>query len=105
MVLAIRNELLLIGREEKAKKKKVRAYVQDFTDYLPESLLIVNRITVPAQMRIGSRFQAEVPPSPSYRQLHRSMSEWLVWRGCTSDDHPTEEQLLRFRDLLGENRT
>jgi hypothetical protein len=48
----------LIGREEKAKKKKVRAYVQDFTDYLPESLLIVNRITVPAQMRVGARFQA-----------------------------------------------
>jgi hypothetical protein len=34
------------------------------------------------------------------------MEEWLVWNGSSHPELvPTEEQLLRFKELLGENRT
>jgi hypothetical protein len=34
------------------------------------------------------------------------MEEWLIWNGSTNpEQQPSEDQLLRFKELLGENRT
>lgn len=89
-------------REEKTKKRKVRAYVQDFTDYLPEALLMVNKTVIPPIVRTGERYQANVDVSPPLRTLHRPMEEWLVWAGSSNpEQQPSVDQLLRFKELLG----
>jgi hypothetical protein len=41
-------------KEDKNKKKKVqRLYLTDFTDFLPESLLLISRTNVTSKIRIG----------------------------------------------------
>ena len=44
-------------KEDKGKKKKVRQFVQDFSPFLPESLIILNKTIIPALIRVGQRYQ------------------------------------------------
>jgi len=47
-------------KREKSKKRRVRQYIIDFTDFLPESLIAINRTNIHARVRIGDRYQAKM---------------------------------------------
>lgn len=62
------------AKEDKNKKKKVqRLYLTDFSDFLPESLLLISRTNVTSKIRIGERYQANVSTEPKYLSQNRSL--------------------------------
>jgi hypothetical protein len=67
----IRSEPAL--KEEKTKKRKVRQYITDFSEFLPEALININRTILPARIRVGARYQADVPACPTLKSSYRPM--------------------------------
>lgn len=72
--------------------------MQDFSDFLPESLLIINKTVIPPIVKIGDRYQVKIPNNPPFKSLYRPMDEWLIWNGSSNpESKPNSDHLLRFK--------
>ncbi len=100
-----RSSNTLGNKSDRQKRKKVKMLISDFSPFLPDSLIIVNKTSIPSKIRLGNRYQAFVERQPAFKSIYRPIDNWRIWRGSSSPEHsPSEEHLMRFKDLLGDNR-
>lgn len=85
-------------KEHFHSKRKIKSYVNDFTDYLPPLLIAVNKVPTLPSIRLGSRYQAVVPSQPNFRFVNRSLHELKIWNGSSdSSSHPLQEHINKFK--------
>ena len=98
---------MVVSKEEKSKKKRAaKQFITDYSDFLPESLIYISKTNITSKVRIGERYQAEVPLAPPLASSQRPVEEWKVWSGCSNpQERPSEEHINRFKEILGGNRT
>lgn len=96
----------VINSTKEVKKKKLnKQYLTDFSDFLPEALIYVTKTNIVSKIRVGPRYQADIPSIPPLISLYRPMDQWLVWGGASSpQEKPSEEHIKRFKEILGGNR-
>jgi hypothetical protein len=82
------------GKEEKIKKKKQKMYLTDFSDFLPQSLNLVNKTAFATKIRLGRRYQANVKFQPEYKKCYRSLKELKVWSGCSNPENRPDDIIL-----------
>ena len=76
----------------------MKQIITDFTEFLPESLLMINRTNITSKVRIGERYQAEVPSCPRYLSKFIPMAEKMIWAGSSDpEDRPSEDHIRRFK--------
>lgn len=84
--------------KETKKKRANKQYLTDFSEFLPEALIFVTRTSIVSKIRVGDRYQAQVPQAPPLASLYRPMEQWLVWGGSTfPQEKPSEEHIKRFK--------
>ncbi len=78
------------SNKEMKKRRVAKQYITDFSEFLPEALIHVTRTNITSKIRIGERYQVQVPSAPPFLSQKRSMEQWRVWGGSSApQDRPT----------------
>lgn len=76
------NKLVLKRTDtKKAAPRKLKVNIDDFSEFIPEFLLILSNQKHKTVVRIGKNYQANVPPSSSYIYKYRPLKHLKVWGG------------------------
>lgn len=56
------------------------------------------KTNITSKVRIGERYQADIPSGPSYISMYRPVEQWRIWSGCSNpQDRPSEDHMRRFK--------
>lgn len=89
------------GEKKQAVGKKPKVYSIEYSDFLPEFLILLNQQKHKSIIRLGKNYQANVPNKCNFAYLYRPLSHLKVWE---AGEIPSSA-LKRFREKFGENRT
>jgi hypothetical protein len=86
--------------DKKLMAKKPKIVIDNFREFLPEFLILLNQQKHRSIIRIGRDYQANIPKTCAFSFLYRPLSHLKVWNAGEIQ----AGMLKKFRDKFGENR-
>jgi hypothetical protein len=84
-------------QDRKIGMKKPQIVIDNFKEFIPEFLILLNQQKQKSIIRVGKNYQAVVPAQCSYSYLYKPLNHLKVW----SKGDFSEDVFKKFKEKFG----